>query len=194
VYWRAVLGYLSRLEIVLSEWLVQRLGSVDMVDVPLDRKQLTREELEERPPAPADYQSWWRDWEGREEAFYLAAAEEAETLDLGTLTAVWGDEEAQRRLEIQVARDKIEQGWLPQHLMLSPKLLVINQSDGMALVRSYNDYDPAIVPQDLLEVLSAFQGDRTVSEVRAHLEDKEGITLADELISDLFQRRILTAG
>ena len=36
---------------------------------------MSLEELEDRPPTEDDYNSFWHEWRGREEAFYLATHE-----------------------------------------------------------------------------------------------------------------------
>ncbi len=193
VFWDNVKRYFSVFEATLSEHVIAELGSQDMVDLPTNRRWLTREELEDTPPSDADYQTWWRAWEGKEAELYRQAYQ---------LISALSREEVERlvvpRLEVafealQTSLDVLADPKLPERLRCNTDMRVVDLGDSMCWVNSYRRYDPQTVPAVLVNALTVFDGERSTEEAVGLAASQYGVALSPDLLLSLWELRFLLA-
>jgi hypothetical protein len=194
-YWRAYEGYVSMLELRLSHF-AMRAVSRDVSEPPeREEGELSLEELEDR--APDDYARWWGPWAGKEEAFYracYAAVRDIADEDVARILA-FEPEVPKRRLRVLEERyHAVVAPRVPERLKINPELEVFAGPEaGTHIVKSYTRYDPTLLPDAIYTLLPEFTAARTVAEVQEHILARDDTRFPDELVLQLYQKRILVA-
>jgi hypothetical protein len=190
-FWRGFGGYWQLVEARLSALVMKRVSDrVEEPERPYDR--MSVEELEDRPPNPADYRRWWGPYEDREEAFYRRCHEQALLLGDEDKASLLDDDVGKRRLRIVTdAHEQLVRPKFPTTLKMNPELTEVPGPEGTTLVVGYSRYEPMALPQVIYRLLREFDGKATVAEVQARILEKEGADFADGLVLTMFQHRIL---
>lgn len=187
-FWRSVRGLVGYVERVVSWHTTQAL--LPGHSTPVDRG-LTLEDLEDLPPREADHAALWGAWAGREEEYYLRCNELVRGLDRAGFRALLEDAEYTKRAETLAATHRtMESPALPARLVPRPDLAA-RPAEGGVLVTTYSRYEPLLLTEALHEVVKAFGGGGTVSEIRERLLREEGIDVPEELLHGLHQYRVL---
>jgi len=189
-FWRALNTYLGRAERALAWHAVEALAPA-LAEPPRPLDQMSLEELEDRPPTPADYAAFWGAWQGREEAFYLEAHALVAGLSRDDFERIVGAappelaavEEALRRV-----RDPV----LPRRLALDLYRPPLPVDDGV-IVSSYSNYEPIKLTPALFEVLRELRADETVDAFRERLLREHELDVPEGLLLELYQLRVLVA-
>jgi Fe-S-cluster containining protein len=187
-FWKSVRGLVGHVERLVSLHVTRAI--LPGYQPPIDQG-LTLEELEDRPPREADYQALWGAFAGREEELYLQAYERVRGLDRPGFKAILADQEYESRAEIMMAaHERLTSPALPARLVVRPDL-VARPGEGGVLVTTYSRYEPLLLTEALYEVVQAFGGEGTVTEVRERLLRDEGLDVPEELLHGLHQYRVL---
>jgi Fe-S-cluster containining protein len=188
-FWKSVRSLVGYVERVLSLHVTREL--YPGYEPPAAQRDLTLEELEDRPPSESDYQALWGAWAGREEELYVQAFERVRALDRPGLQAILADAEYAKRAEtMTAAHATITSPALPARLSPRPDL-VARPAEGGVLVTTYSRYEPLLLTEALHDVVKAFGGGGTVAEVRERLLREEEIDVPEELLQALYQYRVL---
>lgn len=190
--WNEMKAYLATTEKLLSTWAAKELWP-DVKDFRHPTgSTLTLEELEERPDAT--YAEAWGEWQGREEAFYVACHERVKAMSRDEFAKVV-DKTTAGRNQLAKLGTVIENlraaRHVPSRIALNKKLTVLPVDSGVVLTMPYNGHDSIKIENDLYEVLQMFSHDRTVAETRDVLEKEHGVELADELLSMFTMHEIM---
>jgi Fe-S-cluster containining protein len=151
--WRAMRDYLDLVERALTSHFVKKIAP-ELKD---PEPPMTLEELEGRPPHPADYTRWWGKWEGREEEFYLRCAELMQGLTRADVQRLAPIAHKRRLPFFQKTVASIASDTLPATLMLAPDLIVERLPDERVRVSSYSEYDPLLLDAATFAALDAFR-------------------------------------
>jgi hypothetical protein len=101
-----------------------------------------------------------------------------------------------RRLQVLEERyQAVTAPRVPERLRMNPELEVFaGPSAGTHLVKSYTRYDPTLLPEEIFSLLPEFTAARTVREVQDHILAEHDAHFGDELVLQLYQKRILVSG
>jgi hypothetical protein len=190
-FWRSYNAYLRHIESCLSEH-VTRAIAPHLTEPRLARGELTVEDLEDRAPDPAAYASYWREWEGREEEFYIACYRRAAAVTRDELAQILGEEGRNRLAAMEDAHRRVMSPALPERLMLSPEIAA-QAVPGGVLVATYSRYEPLLLSADLYEALKEFRGDETVAQVYERLAREAGVSVPEAMLLALHQLRVVVA-
>lgn len=150
----------------------------------------TTEELDGLPlPEPVRRARWGR-WAGKEEAFFLAAHEEASRVDASQAAALGGVALEARLRMVEAAYGALAQPRLPGRLRLNPALRVWREPAGGYLLSGYSRFDPVRAQEPLYGVLAAFDG-RATEEVLAELQSAGRPFPSGPLLQKLYDHRVL---
>ncbi len=192
-FWDTFKGYLYLVERALAQF------SATMVDRAVKEPTiapdvLTREDLEDRGPKDEDYSSYWGEWVGREEEFYIACYRRVMALPKDEFERVVDDAPQGRgaRARMEAKYDHIMNPKLPTHL-IRPKDLKKRVTDEHVVVTTYNPYDAFSIEKELFDTLGMFRANETLEENLARLDEKHDIQLAPELVHYLFVHGVLAA-
>jgi Fe-S-cluster containining protein len=183
-FWKSADAYLRRVEGKLAAHAAATLDP-SLAEPPSVPGELTIEELEDAPPAPARYAAWWRAWEGREEAFYLACHELVRGLGPDDLERLVGPDAL---AELEAAHRELASSALPERLRLNAPAQVL--ADGV-MVASYSRYEPIKLTEGLHEALGELGPDETVAEVRARLLRDHGVDLPEGMLFEFYRLGVL---
>jgi hypothetical protein len=189
VFWRSLRAYLGfierRLAIAAASAVMPGHASEPDPDSPM-----TVEDLEDRPPTDETYVGLWGHATGREEEHYLRCHEWVRALTRAEFDAIVGDDEGARRLErLAATLGALLCPALPTKLIRSEDVEVELVENGV-LVRSWDLYEPILLPEHLFEKLGAFDGRRTVAEAQAELQ-RDGTAISDDWLVTLHRMRVL---
>jgi len=180
-FWTALKDYLSHVELRLSRY-AARSVSMDVVDPDLPRLTLTLEDLEDRPPGEATYADSWRDWVGREEAFYVDCHRHVSELPHEEFVRVVQETGGKERLARVVALyDATSSPKLAKHLVLSPEMRV-GQAPGGVTVTTYSRHDSLFLSDDLYGALKEFSPDEPSLDVIARLARDRDLEMPEALL------------
>ncbi len=188
-FWRAMGAYLVLVERGLSAWAARQVDP--STREPPARRDMTVEELEDRPPSDATYRSYWRAYVGREEEFYRACAAAVSDLDHDRLVEIVGaDAHAERLSAVKSSFEQAKDGHVPEQLVLAPDLRRVSRQGPREHVVSYSRYHPAVLSSALLDALTAFDGERSTTEALRAVADA-GVELEESELEGLLHQRIL---
>jgi hypothetical protein len=146
-FWRSTQSWLASIEDALARHAVLALDVGDEAEAllfrrrarPADGEALDARAVDGRPPA--QYARAWGRWMGREEAFYLAAAEVIEPLSWADVEAIAGVEsKAHARLVVR-AKDRLDHARVAPRLVQAP-LRIGRRAKGKTSVSGYSPTDP----------------------------------------------------
>jgi Fe-S-cluster containining protein len=107
--WRSIEAILRLVERRLAEHAAMALGA-GIPAMPTGLDTLTLEELEDRHPDFTSYTAVWKEWAGREEAYYRACRDIVANLDRSAFERLTGDDEmAAAVAKAQLALDRAQQ-------------------------------------------------------------------------------------
>jgi hypothetical protein len=157
------------------------------VDEPkLPPVQMTVEDLEDRPPPPAEYARYWGAWLGREEAFYVACAERVEQLDEPAFARLIAASPKAAEL-LSTLRERYAALVVPPpaaRLVLNRKMTA-KPIPGGALMTSYSPCDPLFMSTGLAHMLGSLREDEPFADALGRLEREHGVTIPAELVTKL---------
>jgi Fe-S-cluster containining protein len=189
-FWRATEGYLRKVERRLAEHAARVVGP-DLSAPALAPDALTLEELEDRAPDPTFHASVWREWAGREEAFYRACRDVVASLDRASFSRVVSDTETDASLAAaEEALSRALSPVLPDRLALRPGISAA-VSEETVLVSTYSSNQPAVLDAALFRALEAFRGGSSVREVNERLSRDEGAEIPYAVLLELYRLRVL---
>ena len=191
-FWRAFRSWLVHVEQNLANAAVQAVAP-GLAEPRVPRGQLTLEDVEDRPPSDAAYASWWKAWAGREEELYVACHRHVTGLGAEAVARLAGSEGGERLLALERAYRTMTEPTLPVRLRLASDLDRLPVGGGQIYVTSYSRYEPTLLSENALALLSSFTADELVDAVRARLERDHEVTFDDELLQELHRLRILVA-
>lgn len=190
--WAAVGDLLRTLEGELARWAALELG----VPAALLSQLIERDGPQpvERTDADAidghvSDTAWatrWGPWAGREEAYYVAAAERVEGLSTEEVLQIGG---ATARVFVEALRAALTDPPLPDRLGLG-RLQTLAMGPQSSVVASYSPLDPLTLPALLLSVLPYFDG-RPTHEAFEAIAEERGIKLDDALVRQLLDFGVL---
>jgi hypothetical protein len=195
-FWKALALMLTEAEKVLLRHCVLELDvGVDALRVlfphPHDEGQgAALDDLDERVNE-ARYRAAWGNWYGREEAFYVAAAEIVRPLRWADVTRIGGSELALRARIATGAYVSLVSHALPERAKVG-ELGIVSMREGLSRVMTYSRFDPLDLPNELLPLLASFDGVK-VEEARKQIEEVHGVVLEDELVRKLVDFGVLVA-
>lgn len=184
-FWTDVKKYLSHTEQSLVQYLAKEAG-LDYfmkVDTEIQNSSLTAEELDGLPSK--DYEKIWGEWNGREEEFYKWAFQKVKEVSKSTFSEISGVREKVLLNNIELRRTemlgmpeylKIHSDWLPKRGEIS-KMIHLKSIDIQFELPSM--------------VLTAFDGERSTSEVLRNLDENGGIEIESSLVLSLYQYGVL---
>ena len=183
-FWKSVERYLRIVEVKLSEHAVAALGP-SLSEPPGAPSELTLEELEDAPPDATRYAAWWRGWEGREEAFYVACHALVRGLGPGDLRRLVG---ADALADLEATHRQLASDTLPERLTLNA--VVQRLADGV-LVAGHGRDEPVKLSKGLHDALGELGPGETVGEVRARLLRDRRTDLPEAMLLDLYRLGVL---
>jgi hypothetical protein len=190
--WMSLKRYLAHLESRLS-WHAATvvLGYEPRPDPP--RMKLTLEDLEDRAPSEADYVSYWGDFVGREEAFYVACAKTVEALTVNDRRRLIDETGGDKLLaEMTALYEAATQPQLAPRLQLNPELRVTKTDTGVGVI-GYSKYDPLVLTQDLYDALALFRADETTEDALLRLRRDHDLDLPESLLLEMQLHEVMTA-
>jgi hypothetical protein len=133
----------------------------------------------------------WGEWAGREPELYVAAARSVAALDRAAFERLAG-----LRHELLVGalakwHKAIVDPTLPDPLIKNPSMRIDRAIDGSCVVTTYSQFDPTRLQKPIFDLLDLFDGRRPTADVRALIEARTGLRVAESFVIRLFQQRIL---
>lgn len=192
-FWRALRSYLGHVEGSLAIWSMKAIAR-DVKPVLDDKGTLTLEELEDRPPNDAAYAEMWGSWVGREEELYIASYNKVRNLDRRGFAKLVDDTPRgkETRAELLARYTELVTPVIPEKLALNRQMRRLPiAGGGVAVTTTYNAYDSMVLEKELFDLLESFTYQKSVSDTRKDLSEREGVELADELLVHLVRHGIL---
>lgn len=190
-FWMAMKHAMAHAELTLSRWAAHEVfpGATEPA---IPRLELTVEDLEDRPPSDDEYASYWGEWVGREERFYLECHERVRGLDRERFAALVERTPRGEELhaDLVIAHDALTRPSPTEYLVLSPKLRKQAVPGGVA-VRGYSGYDPMVLSDDLHAILSELRPGEKASATWERVEREHGVRMPEELVTSLWLHEIL---
>ncbi len=174
----------SEVKVVLK-LLEQALARHALLSVGIGAEALARLFEPEAQSSPA----MWGDWQGRERAFYRAAAAAVVGIGWDELRALGGVElEVHLRL-LDEAYAHLRASDVPRRLRRR-ELHVLPSADDHCRVTTYRIYDPIELPTPLVDALHRFDG-RPTAEVVAELRREDGVVLDAQTLRKLVDFEVI---
>jgi hypothetical protein len=190
-FWVALKRYLAHVEVTLARYAATSLrGTAPPAELP--RMKLTRDDLEDRAPADADYALLWGGWAGREEAFYVECARLVQELGREELARVVDDAGGRELLaELTLRLEAVTTPTLAPRLVLNKDLRRVPAPGGMQ-VTTYSTYDPLFLTQDLYDALALFTAEESVTDALARLARDHDVELPTALLLEMQLHGVMT--
>ena len=190
-FWRSLKEYLGYVEIGLSRWAAKDIDST-VTEPTLRRGELSLEDLEDRPPSDASYETYWREWVGREEEFYVESFKRVSALTKEDVERiVYAKPEPKQWLDAATKRyDEAHSPLLPAHLVRNKKMRERDAGERI-VVSTYNRFDSFAIGRELYDVLGMFDPALTVQQNLEQLEKDHGIELSPDLVRELYVQHVL---
>lgn len=192
-FWQAVKTYVTTVEQSLVNYTLLQLGFDADAILRADPQKLTKAELEEVTDLTPEYRKLWGSWLGREEELYCTCAEIVEGLsreDFGRIGGVEADIKLKR---VKTRHAKASNPRLPPLLQRNPGLRVTRGPTDEYMVVSFSGNQPSRMASQVYECLEYFDGRRMVDDVVEQLKAERDVTLSVELLTKLYQFRILVS-
>jgi Fe-S-cluster containining protein len=189
-FWQALELWLRHLEKKLCDHAMSAVAP-ELVEPSVGRGKLTREDLEDLPPPPAEYASFWGSWEGREEDLYGRCHEVISALGAADFERIVADEEGARLHEnLKEKHAAVVSPRLAERLAMNAEMAV-KPVDGGVVVTTFSRYEPVMLSEGLYEVVREIGGSESVAEVRARLLRDHGVDVPEAMLLSLQQHRVL---
>jgi Fe-S-cluster containining protein len=194
-FWTAAKDLLGHVELVLARRAAQS-ASAHVTEPNIPPLELTIEDLEDRPPSEAEYASYWGEWVGREEEFYLDCHTFVSALGPADLDRILEEEADQRGNELLAELERRHDALsapIAERLIPNPNMRVTKAVPPQSgfIVTTYSSFDSQNLTPDLFDVVHQFNENETVAEVRARLQIEHDLEIPDELLLSLQQHAIL---
>jgi len=151
-----------------------------------EQKRLSPEDLDELPPS--QYRSLWGSWEGREQEFFVKSFQMVRELSPESFLQITGVQQENLLHQAQAARQEMLDPVLPPVLKRNPDLRAERWKGQYILSTDRGFYQPS---PEVYEALDLFNGHRKTAQVIRHLREKKNRMLETELLTYLYQTRIL---
>jgi hypothetical protein len=190
-FWTALRRYLFHVERLLARHAAKSIDPA-LRDPDLPRMKLTREDLEDRPPAETTYAGTWGAWVGREEDFYRKCADRVRSLERADFECLV-DEPGRALLAAAVeSYDAVTQPKLLPRLKLNPDMRIVPAPGGVG-VTTYSRYDSLFLTEALYEALGHFSGEDSVEVVLERLRRDHDVELPTSLLLELQLHGVVTS-
>ena len=196
-FWAKLNLFLARVEAMLSYRAVE-LTSGSLVKqfetVKFYEEAFTIEEVEQKPPKAEVYKQLWKQWEGREEAFYIECYYAIQYYRWSDLIRFSQRGHTRFELgyeELVAAYQKLMQLELPETLRFNPDTVVVPIGEEDIFLVGYNTFDPIRLPKGSLELLQGFQGEKTVQQHLETLSPQQKTLLNEQQLLELYKARVL---
>jgi hypothetical protein len=196
LFWYEIRDFFKLVQEKLMEHAILELGLT--VSPPFgEDEQLSVEDLDDLPMHPIEYQRLWKDWEGREEEYYIRCYEIIHHLNGSEFIHLLGRDYNDR---LTILEEKYIQ------LVTIPDYLKINTDYGLEEVvpgkyriklKSFIDQNDSVITYafDLPKpVLDCFREGNATETALQELSRKYGIKLGRDIVIALFQHGILISG
>jgi hypothetical protein len=193
-FWKSLAVMMSEAERALVHHCVLELDlGADALRLlfPNPRDALRRESLDDLDERVDEerYRALWGNWYGREEAFYVAAAEIVRPLRWGDVMRIGGSELALRaRIATSTYLALMSQA-IPERAKVGGLGITSMQAEA-SLVMTYSRFDPIELPNELIPLLAYFDGAK-VDDARRRILDEHGIALEEDLVLKLLDFGVL---
>lgn len=194
-FWSALHALLVSVEIELARWCAVELdlGSEALGQLFPPRARpapplSTPEDFDGRKDLAVQRLRWGR-WAGREREFYFAAARLVAPLDWAAIEGIGGTEIKARVALVRTAHARLISKSVPDGLKRAPIQLEFHGRLA-SRVQTYSEIDPLDLPNELIGVLSCFDG-RPTAEVLAEIAGETGLELTPGLVRRLADFGIL---
>jgi Fe-S-cluster containining protein len=193
--WTAVKELVSLVEIQLA-----RAALLELAPELLDREPGARaapagpvgpEDIDGEPAPPRDHAALWGSWAGREPELYRACHRFVRGLSTSDLDGLLGLDGRIARRAVERAAVAATSAELPPVLRLDPAATVSWLPDGRVALGAYSELEAVSLPGEAYPLLTRFNGERTVAEVRAGLRAELHADLSDEVLLELYRQRVL---
>lgn len=190
-FWQAVKLYLAHIQDSLIKFCLYESGLQNWSELSLKTantkiENLTATEIDNLPVPPEEYAKIWEQYEGKETDFYISCYNKIKTLTHAGIQKLGGIQE--QVLFNDFEKKRLQMMSLPTHLKLN------KQSQ---LTKTGDDYEVKLSGIDTSITLPAltidiFDGNKSVSEISAHLDTTHNIEIDNDLISVLYNYDILS--
>ncbi|MBI1926266.1 hypothetical protein HYR99_18710 [Candidatus Poribacteria bacterium] len=195
LFWATLKKYLSTVETTLGEYALYKMGwdAEKIITSISSEPSLTVEDLEDQPPSDKNYRDLWGDWVGREEDFYQETHRLVTALTPEDFERIVGISATIILEEFKKKRQEMVATTLPKTLKRNPFLQVHKCSDGTYALVSYSNTNPLQVGSLVYSILDLFDGQRSNEEVCQLSYELIEEELKEDLLTQLYQFRVLVA-
>ena len=141
---------------------------------------------------PARQRSLWGRWHGKQEEFYISAAQLISKLTWHQIRALGGADLALRESLLLEARTSLGERSVPDRVRANTISIVSGapHAPGHVVIGTYSGFDPLEVPDVLLRCLPYFDGRRTRDALTA-IEAEVGVSVERSLVRRLLEFGVL---
>lgn len=179
---------LAKYALYKMDWDPQKIAPEKSPDFPL-----TVEELDDQPSDQKTYQALWGEWVGREEDFYKKTYLLVSALTPKTFEKIGG---ISLRILLAGLKNRYRtrlKPRLPKKLKRNPNLKHEKISEDSYVLTGYSPMDPFTVSKRIYDILDFFDGKQSNEEVCRLVRECMGAEPDKELLTCLYQLRILVS-
>lgn len=192
-FWNAFFKYLVYIEDVLVLYTLYKMGwePGNIISPHPSEGSLTSQEIEGQPLVRKEYQKLWKDWEDKEEDFYVETYRLVSKISRDTFEKISGVTQKVLLDEMRRKCQSMLDPQIPLTLKRNPKLRVNKTKRGTYFLVGYQGSDPVEVSKRLYDILDFFDGWRSNKEaihlIRKHMHTEP----SERLLIQLYRFRIL---
>jgi len=192
IFWSALKIYMQSIEDTLTRYTLYKMGwDAKNIILPTSERQLTLEELDDKPLKLKEYRELWGDWAGREEEFYRETFAVIHTMTRSDFDHITGIAEMVKLEELKAGHKAIITKEPPSILKRNPELKVKSIDEKTCVLIGFSAQDPVEVSRRTYDILEYFDGTRSNKDVVQLLREKDMAEPTDELLLMLYRLRIL---
>ena len=193
LFWQALKTYLSEAQTTLTQYALHRLGwpSDQIIQPEADGSFLTAREADGLPIENEAYGALWRDWVGREAAFYRTTHRIVAALSRSDFEGLMGIAHMIRLDEVRQKHQHLLEAKLPNVLKRNPDLRTEKVAADSYVLIGYSPLDPLMASKRVHDMLDFFDGRRSNEAVCRLIEKELGSRPSTELVLSLYQLRVL---
>lgn len=189
-FWMALKNWLLYMERKLAGWAALEIAP-GMKDDPVQRLEITLDDLEDRRPSDEEHAAMWGEWAGREEEFYRACHARVASLDARRFLEIVQDRRANMLLaSVADEHDAVTAPKLAERLVPA-RLLWRKKREGGESVVTYSSFDPQFMSDALARLIGAIREGETVDAFIARMRREEGRDVPRALLVKLQNFEIL---
>ena len=194
-FWMTAKEYLGFVERVLSRYALLQIDEDFVLDDDSAAyyvdDSLNVEALDNKPEPAELYKTLWRDWEGREQEFYVRCFEIVREMNPDQVQSLMGIDGLIKEKDLGRKREASVSADLPDPLRFNEKATAKWLEDGYVALGSYSYYDAVALPEIAFRLLTKFDGKKPLKEVRAQWHKEFETDLSDDIIQTLYRHRVL---